>query len=167
MTPAPATRTAADGTTHGLLVRSGRPTSSAASGWLLRRSCPQAMFSRNGKRNRARGACTCFRALKIRAGQSRASGKHGGRRSTKRACHISRFTICVTYSARVSVGSLQMRGAAGNAAQQSGDQASLSTRNGGSGSRGHRTSQRASLPGPRVTTFFTTVRPNPRKRLKQ
>ena len=149
MTPAPATRTAADGTTHGLLVRSGRPTSSAASGWLLRRSCPQAMFSRNGKRNRARGACTVFPSRPIQ------SVRKAWRTALDKAGvpYFPIYNLHHVFCTRLSWVAPRCGGAAGDAAQQSGDQASLSTRNGGSGSRGHRTSQRASLPGPRVTTF--------------
>ena len=48
-----------------------------------------------------------------RASQYEVSSAHGGQLWRKLAYRISRFTICVTYSARVSVGSRQMRWCSG------------------------------------------------------
>jgi hypothetical protein len=79
-----------------------RPSVSKLVGWLV-------MFSRNGRRNKAQKACTCFRVPGIRASQYGVSGEHGGPLWRKLAYRISRYTICVTCSARVSVGSLQTR----------------------------------------------------------
>ena len=54
-----------------------------------------------------------FRARASRASQYGVSGEHGGQLWRKPVYRISRFTICVTYSARVSVGSLQMQWCSG------------------------------------------------------
>src|SRR5216684_8576821 len=66
------------------------------------------MFSRSGRRNKARKAVTYFQVRASRASQYGVSGEHGGKLWGKLVYRISRFTICVTSSARVSVGSLQM-----------------------------------------------------------
>jgi hypothetical protein len=51
--------------------------------------------------------CTCFRVPVIRASQFALSNEHGGLLWRKLAYRIPRFTICVTCSAPVSVGSRQ------------------------------------------------------------
>src|SRR5712692_7786040 len=66
------------------------------------------MFSRSGRRNKARKTVTYFQVRASRASQYGVSGEHGGKLWGKPVYRISRFTICATYSARVSVGSLQM-----------------------------------------------------------
>src|SRR5579864_2930440 len=63
------------------------------------------MSSRSGRKNKTRKACTCFRVRIVRASQYGVSGEYGAQLWTKLEYRISRSTICVTYSARVSVGS--------------------------------------------------------------
>src|SRR5260370_39103966 len=65
------------------------------------------MFSRSGTRNKARKACTYFQVPASQASPYGVSDEHGGRLWRKPVYPISRFTIYVTYSARVSVGSPQ------------------------------------------------------------
>src|SRR6266446_5221018 len=71
------------------------------------------MFSRSGRRDKARKTVTYFQVRASRASQYGVSGEHGGKLWGKLVYRISRFTICVTYSARVSVGSLQMQWCSG------------------------------------------------------
>src|SRR6266403_4341256 len=71
------------------------------------------MFSRSGRRNKARKACTCFQVPGVRASQYAASSEHGGRLWRKLAYRISRFTTCVTCSALVLVGLLQTQWCSG------------------------------------------------------
>src|SRR5256886_16992134 len=71
------------------------------------------MFSRSGRRNKARKTVTYFQVRASRASQYGVSGEHGGKLWGKLGYRISRFTICATYSARVSVGALQMQRGSG------------------------------------------------------